>query len=100
MPGISGRQVQLQDNENMIPGLLNGQGAKVLAIYHALLKFRTSCMISGPVMLVKAQCHHIEVVTGALATLRLSTYSQYAFTSRRLVMPSCRDPVQRLCEAL
>lgn len=29
MPGISGRQVQLQDNENMIPGLLNGQGAKV-----------------------------------------------------------------------
>ena len=29
MPGISGRQVPLADNENMIPGLLNGQGAKV-----------------------------------------------------------------------
>lgn len=28
MPGISGRQMQLRDDENMIPGLLNGQGAK------------------------------------------------------------------------
>ena len=29
MPGIAGRQVQLKDDENMIPGLLNGQGNKV-----------------------------------------------------------------------
>ena len=30
MPGIAGRQVQLKDDENMIPGLLNAQGHKVL----------------------------------------------------------------------
>ena len=29
LPGIAGRQVQLADHENMIPGLLNGQGNKV-----------------------------------------------------------------------
>lgn len=29
MPGIAGRQVQLKDDDNMIPGLLNGQGNKV-----------------------------------------------------------------------
>lgn len=29
MPGIADRQVPLGDHENMIPGLLNGQGSKV-----------------------------------------------------------------------
>lgn len=29
LPGIAGRQVQLGDHENIIPGLLNGQGNKV-----------------------------------------------------------------------
>ena len=29
LPGIAGRQVPLKDDENMIAGLLNGQGAKV-----------------------------------------------------------------------
>ena len=41
MPGIAGRQVQLKDDENMIPGLLNAQGNKV--------PHESSCALSGQV---------------------------------------------------
>ena len=44
LPGIAGRQVQLGDYENIIPGLLNGQGNKVCSsgkYTNALTTFRT-----------------------------------------------------------
>lgn len=44
MPGIAGRQVQLKDEENMIPGLLNGQGNKVSLLSTLLASLSKSGM--------------------------------------------------------
>ena len=44
MPGIAGRQVQLKDEENVIPGLLNGQGNKVSLLSTLLASLSKSGM--------------------------------------------------------
>ena len=47
MPGIAGRQVQLKDDENMIPGLLNGQGNKVSLLLTLMASLCNSgCLIT------------------------------------------------------